>query len=89
MVSMQSDKVKYSPYELRLLSLFPKGGKPISSLELADKLYAPSERPRNYQASCNALLTGLIRKVDENKPRFKIVKQRGQASRMYFRMVYR
>ena len=65
-------KVAYSPTEEKLLGLLPPRGGPITSEELAEKLYPPGEAPFNARASVRAMMKNLIRKVEHNKEDFRI-----------------
>lgn len=75
MASTKSDrpKVKYSPTELKLLGLLPKGGGLVTSLELVESLYN-GKAPFNARQSIVGFMTSLIRKSDLNKEPYKITK---------------
>lgn len=71
MVSIKSKKVNYSQKESELLSLLPKDGKPITSIELTKRLKSTSY---SAQQSTVALMSSLIRKAIHNKEPFRIEK---------------
>lgn len=67
-------KHRYSPNETLLLGFLPKGGKPISSIELIEKLYADKEKPLNARQSVASYMTSLMNKVEWNEEPFRIQK---------------
>lgn len=73
MVSSTS-KVKYSPTETQLLRLLPKGGRHISSEELAKKLYRYNVSPFYARNVIVGMMRTLIIKVQKNKEPFRILK---------------
>lgn len=71
-------KLKYSTSETKLLSLIPKGVRPISTIELVDKLY-DGNPPMHPRQTVTSIMASLMRKVAINREPFIIAKsdQRG------------
>lgn len=69
-------KVKYSPFELRLLSHIPTDGRKISTTELTGKVYPPGQTPRFARQSVMVGLNSLIDKSDENQETWEICKSK-------------
>lgn len=75
MVSMRSEKkFKYSPMEEKLLRLLPKGGKPITSSKLAEKIYSRDVHasPLFARESVRGIMASLIRKTKLNREPYVI-----------------
>lgn len=91
MASTKSNKVKYSEADITLLGLLSKNGRPISSIELADKYYAKHPpRPRTARQSVVSMMSSLIEDVEFNKEPFKIIKaKRSGPNPMEYRKVDR
>lgn len=66
-------KVKYSSMEAKLLGLLPKRGRSISSSDLAE-VYYNGRAPHNARGSVRSVMESLIRKIDDNKEPFAILK---------------
>lgn len=56
----------FSPNERRLLSLLPKDGGRVSSVDLIDRIYAGREKPHNARVSVGDLIRRTRRKMESH-----------------------
>jgi hypothetical protein len=84
-------KNKYTKAEMILLSLLPKGGRHVSSVELCNRYYdRHPPRPNAAMQSISKMMSLLIDKYNRNKEPFRIVKaKRSGPYPMEYRMEYR
>jgi hypothetical protein len=77
--------VKYSPLELRILSVIPKDGRKINTVEITNIVYKTNKRPRYARQSVLIAVNSLIEKSDEKKEKWEIIKSKPSSGRpVYF-----
>jgi hypothetical protein len=76
---MSRQQIAYSPAEERLLKLIPRNGRRITTDKLTAMQYQHRQKPFNADAIVRATLRSLMKKVEFNQERYRIVKgpQRG------------
>ena len=72
MVKLSTDGTPYSGNERRAFAAMPKTGRPISTTELAERMYKNGNGPANARQVALAVMVALSRKVKRNREAYVI-----------------